>query len=96
MAAPSHAGVEKKWVEDGGPVGLVGRSGVGHWIGNGHVGGDDLPSTTVEAFPSWLQRRADLLSAASNDFFERLRGGLPLPVVVSAADVDVQLMEAAE
>lgn len=56
----------------------------------------DLPVTAVDAFPTWLQRRADLLAHAANEFLENLRGGLLLPVVVSAADADIELMDAAE
>ena len=55
-----------------------------------------LNTTTVAQFPNWLSVRAGNLAAASNQFLERLRGGLPLPAVVSAADTDASLMEAAE
>jgi hypothetical protein len=56
----------------------------------------DLSSTAVDDFPSWLQQRAELLTKAANEFLESQRGGLALPAVVSAADADVQLMDAAE
>lgn len=55
-----------------------------------------LSSTTVEQFPAWLERRAETLSNAGNDFLEGLRGGLALPTVTAAVDADVPLMDAAE
>jgi hypothetical protein len=56
----------------------------------------DLGATTVEDFPNWLLRRAEGLAAASNQFLEDLRAGTPIPSVVSIADSDVSLMQAAE
>jgi hypothetical protein len=54
----------------------------------------DLSGLTIEGFPSWLQKRAELLTTAANEFLEDLRSGLPLPVVVSVADTDALLMDA--
>jgi hypothetical protein len=56
----------------------------------------ELSKTAVEEFSSWLQNRAELLAKAANGYLEKLRGGLSLPTVVSAADADTGLMEAAE
>lgn len=46
----------------------------------------DLQSTTLDAFPSWLNRRAEALAAAANDYLASLRGDLKLP---AAAPSDV-------
>jgi hypothetical protein len=56
----------------------------------------DLESTDVLKFPSWLFSRAEKLAGAANQFLEDLRGGLPLPSVISPSDNDAPLMDAAE
>jgi len=56
----------------------------------------DLQSTVVGDYTNWLSRRADTLALGANRFLDRLRSGLPLPEVVSAADADTALMEAAD
>jgi len=52
--------------------------------------------TSSKEFQAWLSKRAETLAIETNRFLEKLRSGLPLPEIVSTADADTALMEAAE
>lgn len=53
----------------------------------------DLQSTVVADYTNWHSKRADTLAFEANRFLKRLRSGLPLPEVFSAANTDAALME---
>jgi hypothetical protein len=57
---------------------------------------EKLANTSISEFPTWLSERAQTLAISANQFLEGLRSNLTLPTVVSTADTDTQLMQAAE
>lgn len=55
----------------------------------------DLVRTSLDVFPGWLQRRAEALAAAANDYLNELRGDLALPAVAAEEEVTEHAYDAA-